>query len=232
MSSLRDYFNAGGEEALRGLTGPVAHLYFADYILRQIEPAPGARVLDLGCGDGAVIAAVKHLRPDLECVGVDFAVAQIDKARGAHGRHVEFGVCDFLREPLAVGAFDRLFSFSVVQYLAPAEFADLARRLGGATRPGGRQAHLSIPDLRKRAILFQDGFLNDRPSGVAGAWLHMQKMLLVDLKRRLVGDRRRSADSIYHDAEELAALCAAQFATRIVRPSDSWYRFDLHLAPR
>lgn len=234
MSSLREHFNAGGEESLRGLTGPVSHLHYADYILRQIEPAQGARVLDMGCGDGAVLAAAKHLRPDLECVGVDFAPAQIAKARAAYGGRpgLAFAVCDVALEPLETGAFDRIFSFSVVQYLTPADFALVCRKLRGATRSGGGIAHLSIPDLRKRALMFQESFLNDRAVEPVRAWLHLQKMLLVDLKRRWAGDRRYGSDSLFHDAEELAGLCPPEFATRIVRPSDSWYRFDLHLAPR
>ena len=234
MSSIRDHFNASGEEALRGLTGPAAHLHYAEYILGQIDAPEGARVLDVGCGDGAVLAAVRTLRPDLECVGVDFADAQIERARAVHGHRpgLEFAVRDVNREAMELGAFDRLYSFSVIQFFSSAEFGLVCRRLQPSLRAGGRIAHLSIPDLRKRAIMFQDSFLNERQCGPAAAWLHTQKMLLVDLKRRLIGDRRYGSDSHYHDAEELARLCRPDFDARIVRPSDSWYRFDLHLTAR
>lgn len=234
MSSLREHFNAGDETALRGLVGPASHLHYADYILRQIDAPEGARVLDLGCGDGAVLAAVQQLRPDLQCVGVDFAESQVERARVKHGHlpQIEFAVRDLQRDVMELGAFDRLYSFSVAQYFPPVELADACRRLRPSLGEGARIVHLSIPDLSKRAIMFQDSFLNERPSGSIATWLHLQKMLLVDFKRRAVGDRRYGSDSLYHDAEELARLCRGEFATRVVRPSDSWYRFDLHLAAR
>ncbi len=234
MSSLRDHFNTGDEAALRGLSGPASHLHYADYILRQIDAPEGARVLDLGCGDGAVLAAVQQLRPDLQCVGVDFAETQVERARATHGHrpHLEFAVRDLKRDALEMGAFDRLYSFSVIQYFPPAEFADACRRLRPSLGEGARIVHLSIPDLSKRAIMFQDSFLNERPAGTIATWINLLKMLLVDFKRRAVGDRRYGSDSLYHDGEELARLCKGEFATRVVRPSDSWYRFDLHLTAR
>ena len=72
-ASYREKFNAAAEGDLRGLTGEVGCLTIGDYILRRAAPPNAARSLDLGCGDGGVLKAIARLRPDLECVGVDFA---------------------------------------------------------------------------------------------------------------------------------------------------------------
>jgi release factor glutamine methyltransferase len=42
---------------------------------------PGARVVDVGCGSGAVALALKHERPDLEVWGTDVSAAAIEVAR-------------------------------------------------------------------------------------------------------------------------------------------------------
>src|SRR5262249_1456062 len=59
----------------------------------------GARVVDIGCGSGAVALALKDERPDLEVVGADvsaeaIAVAQTNAAR--LGLDVRFLVADLL----------------------------------------------------------------------------------------------------------------------------------------
>ncbi len=227
---LQDYFNAGSEIELRGLTGEVGHLYYASYILRQLAPAAESRILDIGCGDGAVLAAVKKLRPDLDCVGIDFADKQIAKARcHFHAARLGFEIRDVLTGPLDVGTFDGIYSFSVVQYFTPPDFQRVCSNLRASLKRNGLLIHMSIPNISKRVLLFQQSFLDQRPVTFWRSWLHLAKMVLVDAKRRVFDDRRYGSDSFFHDAEHLAKLCENRFQARIVRPSDSWYRFDIHL---
>ena len=234
MDAYREKFNAATEADLRGLEGDVGCLTLGDYILRRSVPPNAGRVLDLGCGDGAVLKAIARLRPDLECVGVDFAAKLIERARADCPPTVTFHVAELAGSlPEGLGSFDRIVSFSVLQYLAPEAVAELCRRLRGSLKSGGRIAHLSIPDLSKRLLMFQDSHLNARP---ARTWfagkLNLLHMAAVDLKRRLAGDCRYGDQGFFHDAEGLAARCSDQFAATVVRPSDSWYRFDLLLEPK
>ena len=233
MDALRDYFNAVDESGLRGLTGRLGHLHFANYILVQIDAPLESRILDIGCGDGAVLAAIKELRPDLECIGIDFAGKQIAKARSEpQFPGLEFKVSNVLDGPLSFGTFDRIYSFSVVQYFAPLDFKNVCSNLRASLKQDGLLVHMSIPDLSKRVLLFQQSFLDQGSVSPWRNWIHLGKMVLVDMKRRLSGDRSYGSDSLFHDPGQLAELCGHHFQARIVRPSDSWYRFDIHLLPR
>ena len=234
--SVKSYcaqFNASDEAELRGVKGEAGCLFLADYILGRIAPPPNGRVLDFGCGDGRVLAAVRRLRPDLTCVGIDFAeklIAQA-KAENAETPGLAFQVRDLDKDQLALGEFDRIYSFSVIQYFSLLRFRSLNLALGSGLATNGEIFHLSIPDLVKRVVLFQDNYLNHQArSPLAAAW-QMMLLTLVDTKRRLTGDRGYG-DSLFHDAKELAALVAPEFRAHITRPSDSWYRFDLQLIPQ
>ena len=233
MNSYRELFNKADEAALRGVKGEVGCLFLADYILARIAPPPNGRVLDFGCGDGRALAAVRRLRPDLTCVGIDFAeklVAQA-QAENAGTPGLAFHERDLLKDELALGEFDRIYSFSVIQYFSHPHFQSLNLALRTGLRANGEVFHLSIPDLTKRVVLFQDDYLNQRTRSPLAAAARLILMTLVDVKRRLTGDCRYG-DSHFHDAEELAALAGPEFRARILRPSDSWYRFDLQLVPQ
>lgn len=234
MGSFRERFNAASEADLRGVAGDTGCLALADYILQRADPPHEARVLDLGCGDGAVLKAIARLRPDLECVGIDFAAKLIERAAVDCPPRVSFHVAEIASDlPRGLGAFDRIVSFSVLQYLAPGEIAGLCGRLRGSLKHEGRIVHLSIPDLSKRLLLFHDSYLNCHPAGNwLGGKLNLLHLTAVDLKRRLTDDRSYGDNGFFHAGEDLAARCSGQFKATVLRPSDSWYRFDLLLDPK
>ncbi len=50
----------------------VSRLRYQSYLLTLIKHVPkNAKVLDLGCGSGHIAAALNHLRPDLNIIGID-----------------------------------------------------------------------------------------------------------------------------------------------------------------
>jgi SAM-dependent methyltransferase len=58
---------------------------------------PGARVLDVGCGDGSIARSVMELRPDVEIVGIDVLVrprTQIE-VTSFDGREIPFDRASF-----------------------------------------------------------------------------------------------------------------------------------------
>jgi trans-aconitate methyltransferase len=234
MDSYRERFNAAAEGDLRGLAGDVGCLTIADYILRRAALPKAARLLDLGCGDGGVLKAIARLRPDLECVGVDFAGKLIERAMVDCPPKVTFHMAEIAAGlPEGLGAFDHIVSFSVLQYLAPPEITGLCGKLRSRLKPGGRIAHLSVPDLSKRLVMFHDSYLNTaRPRNWVAGKLNLLHLAMVDLKRQITGDRSYSDNGFFHDGEELAARCSEQFEATVMRPSDSWYRFDLLLDPK
>jgi ubiquinone/menaquinone biosynthesis C-methylase UbiE len=116
-------------------------------ILRQVlldglDLAPGERVLEIGCGVGAVLGELARAEPGLVLTGLDRSAEQLAGAR----RHLEAaGVRatlvegDALALPFADGAFDRVVLVWFLEHL-PDEASRLAalREARRVLRRGGR----------------------------------------------------------------------------------------------
>jgi SAM-dependent methyltransferase len=92
---------------------------------------PGRAWLDVGCGTGALTAAVPAADP-VRVVGLDPSAAFVATARsGGHDRRVSFGVADARALPVRSRAFDAVVSGLAVNFVpepqrAVAEFARVA----------------------------------------------------------------------------------------------------------
>jgi tellurite methyltransferase len=108
----------------------------------------GARVLDLGCGEGR--DSVFFASRGLEVTGLDPSGAGLRKAerlaaeRGVGVRWIESALPALPR----LGDFELVYSCGSIHYVARADRAALFRRLREITVPGGRQAHIVFTDRR------------------------------------------------------------------------------------
>jgi len=106
------------------------------YVAEYIKPAPGAKILDLGCGPGDMLASL----PETDYTGLDISPEYIEAARKRFGNKGRFfcgdvGVATIEQEH---GAFDLVLATGVLHHLddeRAARLFELARR---ALRPGGR----------------------------------------------------------------------------------------------
>lgn len=104
----------------------------ASGVVELLDPKPGERILDLGCGDGALteqLAAVGAL-----VTGVDNSPAMLEAAR-QRGLQVEQHSADALphREQ-----FDAVFSNAALHWLSEDRHSSVLRSVHRALRPGGR----------------------------------------------------------------------------------------------
>jgi ubiquinone/menaquinone biosynthesis C-methylase UbiE len=112
----------------------------ASSVLELIPKAGEARILDVGCGDGAVVERLAQRQQNISIVGVDISKANIDLARalavrtGASAR-ASFSNQDYLT--FSDGMFDLIYSNSVLDLLA-APPASLARKLSRDLKDEGR----------------------------------------------------------------------------------------------
>lgn len=109
-----------------------------DRALRHLEPCliPGARVLDLGCGNGWLLQQLATLGTD--AVGIDIDKRGLRAVRGAAppGRtRAHWIAADAARLPFADQSFDAVVSISVLQYT---DWRRTLAECGRVLRKGGR----------------------------------------------------------------------------------------------
>lgn len=97
-----------------------------------LDPRPGERVLDVGCGSGELTRAIADR--GARVVGVDASPDMIAAARQGFP-DLEFAVAD-ARTMRFDAPFDAVFSNAALHWIRPPEAA--AERIFAALRPGGR----------------------------------------------------------------------------------------------
>ena len=111
------------------------HHYVTDYgssVVKLLDPKPGERVLDLGCGTGRLTREIAD--SGAEVAGIDSSPDMIARARKNYPE-LRFELADALtfqpEEP-----FDAVFSNAVLHWVKPPEGA--VKTIARALKPGGR----------------------------------------------------------------------------------------------
>jgi SAM-dependent methyltransferase len=122
--------------------------FVATFSLDTFEAPPGARVLDVGTGVGAMAAQLVRLCPGIELTGVDVSAAQIARARALHpiATYVQ---ADATCLPFEDGAFDRVHMSWVLEHVR--DPIAILREVRRVLRRGG-VAHLSEVDHQSLVV--------------------------------------------------------------------------------
>lgn len=111
------------------------HHYVSDYgasLVNLLEPKPGERILDFGCGTGRLTHEIAER--GAEVTGIDNSPEMIAQARSKHP-DLNFELVDGLTyRPRA--PFDAVFSNAVLHWVKPPEAA--VESIAAALKPGGR----------------------------------------------------------------------------------------------
>jgi tRNA (cmo5U34)-methyltransferase len=127
----------------------LGYLARADSIPRRVEgertlleflPTSMTRVLDLGTGDGRLLALVRHARPDAEAMALDFSETMLEQSRVrfageplvtivAHDMNVPFNE--------SLGTFDAVVSSFAIHHLPHERKRSLYAEVYRLLRPGG-----------------------------------------------------------------------------------------------
>jgi tRNA (cmo5U34)-methyltransferase len=116
----------------------VPHRTEGEAVLLDCLPDPLNRVLDLGSGDGRLLALVKVARPGAKAVAVDFSPAMLDRLRERFAVGGVEIVEHNLEEPLpALGTFDAVVSSFAIHHVPHARKRALYEAIYGSLNPGG-----------------------------------------------------------------------------------------------
>jgi ubiquinone/menaquinone biosynthesis C-methylase UbiE len=130
-------FDAWPDRYDRWFDTPVGRLvrhYEAELLLELLDPRPGERILDVGCGTGIFTRDV--LDRGALVTGIDLSVPMLAGARSRLGGAGFAGLCaDMCALPFPAHCFDKVFSMTAIEFVA--EAARAVAELDRVTRPGG-----------------------------------------------------------------------------------------------
>jgi len=142
-----DYFLSDACEGLDAyLNGTISLVKQRE--LDLLDPQPGDRILDLGCGRGEVVAHL--IRDGYEVIGIDYSGDALHLSRELLEREdlpVHLARCDAARLPFADGSFDRILMGDVIEHLEWEHGEAALREIGRILAPGGTVLVHTAPNL-------------------------------------------------------------------------------------
>ena len=216
--SLETHFNSFDASKLRGLVSENSAIRYAAYVLDRIAPHKGSTMLDIGCGDGVMMHAMLMLRPDLYIDGIELSPKLTELAK-INNPESEI-CCDVLDLPLRKNLFDKVFSFSFLQYIPAKDIAHLQSRIQDFVLNNGVIVHCSIPDKRFRLCTTVVTQLRKR--GNLGLLIAPIMHILYILYHK----NRYGVGGFWHDPIGLEKTLTSLGEINVLE-SDVYYRFDI-----
>jgi tRNA (cmo5U34)-methyltransferase len=136
------------------------HRAEGEAVLLDTVPRTAMRILDLGTGDGRLLALVKQERPDAEGVALDFSPTMLAAARKRFANDPQVTVVEHdMNYPLPdIGQFDAIVSSFAIHHCTDERKESLYAEIFSRLTPGGvfcNLEHVSSPteSLHDRFLL-------------------------------------------------------------------------------
>ena len=113
---VHNHFETADVSSQRGKTSEGSIMAYSAYLLDRIQPNEGAKLLDVGCGDGLPMAMMNRMRPDLKIDGLEISENQAALAK-VNNPESEIYTGNSLNVELPTGKYNIAFSFSFLQYI-------------------------------------------------------------------------------------------------------------------
>ncbi len=132
-------------------------------LLRQLDPQPGERVLDVGCGTGWFTRRLAG-QPGLDVTGIDIDTAALAFAR-SRDHHATYLPADALRLPFADDSFERVISVTALCFIT-----DWPRAIGEIVRVCRKRFVLGL--LNRHSLLWRQKGRDGGVGAYRGAHWH------------------------------------------------------------
>ena len=113
---------------------------FTAFVRETVQPRPGRRILDIGCGIGtAEVNLGRQPLTQVTLIGIDRVPERVREARSAvqsHNISASFAAADACALPFLDATFDSSFCVALLQHIADVSLA--VREIARVTRAGGR----------------------------------------------------------------------------------------------
>ncbi len=187
------------------------------YIVQQVRLANYHRILETGCGTGAVLGSMQHLLPGSTLFGIDLRQDYLGQAR-LYAPQSQLAAADAAALPASYAAFDAVICHYFLLWVNEPDA--ILKEMKRVTRPGGLVIALAEPDYGGRidypASLAELGYLQGQALQSQGADPNMGRKLsalfhqagLFDVHSGLLGGQWNEAPSFNAWESEWAVLQA------------------------
>ena len=179
-----DYIPAAGHDRFLRFYDPLTRLLGAERVRARLLDAanvqPGERVLDLGCGTGALSLALKERQPAARVSGLDpdaKALARAEAKGREAGCEIEWRQGYAGRAPFPAHGFDHVVSALMIHHLTSEQKREAFRDVLRLLRPGGAFHLLDFGpphgglERGLTAIFHHGGRIGDNLGGRLPVWL-------------------------------------------------------------
>ncbi|HUS07846.1 MAG TPA: class I SAM-dependent methyltransferase [Bryobacteraceae bacterium] len=152
---------SSNEHALDYLSkaGEIPHRTEGEAVLLDLVPKEARRILDIGCGDGRLLALLKVDRPSAEGIGLDFSAAMLEaaKARFAGDATVKIVEHNLEYRLPSLGYFDAIVSSFAIHHVEDDRKRGIYSEAYRALPPGG--IFLNLEHVASSTRSLHDAFL-------------------------------------------------------------------------
>jgi SAM-dependent methyltransferase len=134
------------ERVAEYLVREIPHRQAAEEVLLEALPAQVERFLDLGCGDGRLMALLRSRHPEASAIGIDSSKPMLARAveRFEQEPVLELRIRDLALPLEEAGPFDAVVSGLAIHHLEDDRKRDLFSEIHMLLRPGGVFANLDL----------------------------------------------------------------------------------------